>query len=91
MYHEYPTNAKHIFLGGSRITVVVSLVDKTVPDIHCVSLKIEYFHGNLIPVNTDVFKMSSGRLKKVATSNDQTRRCYNVWKKTSNLRRLEDV
>ena len=28
------------FLGGLRKTTVVSLVDKTVPDIHCVSLKI---------------------------------------------------
>ena len=90
MYHEYPTNAKYIFLDGSRITVVVSLVDKTVPDIYCVSLKIEYFHGSLIPVDTDVFKMPSGRLKKVATSNDQTRRRYNVWKKTYDLRRLQD-
>ena len=44
------------------------------------------------PTDTDVFKMSSGRLKKNVTSSyDQTRRCHHVWKKTSDLRRLEDV
>ena len=44
-----------------------------------------------IPVDTDVFKTSSGRLKKVTTSYDQTRRRQDVWKKRSDLRRLEDV
>ena len=44
-----------------------------------------------IPADTDVFKSSSGRLKKVATSSDQTRRHQDVWKKTSDLRRLEDA
>ena len=44
-----------------------------------------------IPADTDVFKTSSGRLKKVTTSCDQTRRRHDVWKKTSNSRRLEDV
>ena len=51
------------------------------------------------PADTDVFKMSSGRLKKVTTSYDQTRRRHVVWKrhriydvsKTSDLRRLQDV
>ena len=43
------------------------------------------------PADTDVFKTSSRRLKKVATSCDQTRRRHDVWKKTSHLRRLEDV
>ena len=43
------------------------------------------------PTGTDVFKTSSGRLKKVTTSYDQTRRRHDVWKKTSDLRRLEDV
>ena len=47
--------------------------------------------GSVIPADTDVFKTSSGRLKKVTTSYDQTRRRHNVWKKTSNLRRLKDV
>ena len=31
------------------------------------------------------------RLKKITTSYDQTRRGHNFWKKTSDLRRLEDV
>ena len=44
-----------------------------------------------IPADTDVFETSSGRFKKVTTSYDQTRRCHHVWKKTSDLRRLEDV
>ena len=37
------------------------------------------------PANTDVFKTSSGRLKKI------TRRRHNIWEKTSDLRRFEDV
>ena len=41
--------------------------------------------------DTDVFKTSSGLLKKVTTSYDQTRRHHDVWKKTSDLRRPEDV
>ena len=41
--------------------------------------------------NTDVFETSSGRLKKVTTSCHQTRRLHNVWKKTSDLRCLEDI
>ena len=44
-----------------------------------------------IPADTDVFKTSSGRLKKITTSYDQTRRPEDVWQKTSYLRRLEDV
>ena len=44
-----------------------------------------------LPGNTDAFKTSSERLKKVATSYDQTRRRYDFWKKTSDLRHLEDV
>ena len=44
-----------------------------------------------IPADTDVFKTFSGRLKKVTTSYDQTRRRYDIWKKTSDLRRFEDV
>ena len=51
------------------------------------------------PANTDAFKASSGRLKKVTKSFDQTKRRHNIWKwrriynvlKTSDLRRLEDV
>ena len=45
----------------------------------------------LISAHTDVFKMSSGRIKKVTTSYDQTRRCHDIWKKTLDLRRFEDV
>ena len=33
----------------------------------------------------------SGGLKKIMTSYDQTKRLHDVWQKTSNLRRLEDV
>ena len=55
------------------------------------------------PADTSVFKTSSGRLKKITTSHDQTRRRRDVlfttsWRrliyvvlKTSNLWRLEDV
>ena len=43
------------------------------------------------PEDTDVFKTSSGRLKKVSKSCDQTRRHQDVLQKTSDLRRLEDV
>ena len=43
------------------------------------------------PADTDVIKTSSGRLKKVTTSYDQTRRLQDVWQMTSDLRRLEDV
>ena len=56
--------------------------------------------GSIInPADTDVFKTSSGRLKKVTTSYDQTRRrhdgsnryrIYDVLK-MSDLRRLENV
>ena len=50
------------------------------------------------PADTDVFNTSSGRLKKVTTSYDQTS-CHDVWKrrwiydvlKTSDLRHSEDV
>ena len=38
------------------------------------------------PADSDAFKTSSGRLKKVTTSYDQ-----DIWKKTSILQRLEDV
>ena len=43
------------------------------------------------PADTDVFRASSGRLKKVMTSYDQTRRLQDVRQKTSYLRRLGDV
>ena len=43
------------------------------------------------PADTDVFKTSLGRLKKVTTSYDQKDVViYDVWK-TSYLRRLKDV
>ena len=44
-----------------------------------------------IPSGHDIFKTSSGHFKKVTTSYDQARRRQDVWKKKSNLRRLEDV
>ena len=44
MFHEYPTNVRNIFSGGSRNTIV----DEAVPDICWVALKIEYFHESLI-------------------------------------------
>ena len=47
--------------------------------------------GNTNPADTDVFKTSSGRLKKFTTSYNQTRRPHDVWKKTLDLRHLEDV
>ena len=53
-------------------------------------LQVKFFN-EFIPADTDVFKTSSGRLKKVTTSYDQTRHRQDVWKKTSNLWRLEDV
>ena len=43
------------------------------------------------PADTDVFKTSFERLKKVTTSYDQIRRRHDIWKKTSDLRRLEDA
>ena len=43
------------------------------------------------PADIDVFKTSSGRLKKVTTSYDQTRRCHDVWQKMSDLRHLGNV
>ena len=44
-----------------------------------------------IPADTDVFKTSSGRLKKVTPSYDKIRRRQNVWRKMPDLGRLEDV
>ena len=41
--------------------------------------------------HTQPTQKSSRRLKKVTTSCDQTRHRHDVWKKTSNLQRLEDV
>ena len=46
---------------------------------------------NPFPADTDVFKTSSGRLEKVTTYYDQTRRLSYVVLKTSNLGRLEEV
>ena len=45
--------------------------------------------SNWPPTDTDVLKTSSGHLKKAMTSYDQTKR--HVWKKTTDLLRLEDV
>ena len=58
------------------------------------ALYCDFYRGteiSIIPADTDVFKMSSGRLKKVRTSYHQTRRRLDVLQKTFNLRRLEDV
>ena len=43
------------------------------------------------PADADVLMTSSEHLKKVRTSYDQTRRLHDVWQKTSDLWRLEDV
>ena len=53
------------------------------------NLTQNYFGLN--SANTDIFKTSSGRLQKVTMCYDQTRRCHDVWKKTLDLRCLEDV
>ena len=50
-----------------------------------------YYLQSALPVDIDSFKTSSGRLEKVTTSYDQTRRRHDVLQKTSDLRRLEDV
>ena len=47
--------------------------------------------NNSNPADTDVFKTSPERLKKVTTSYNQTRHRHNVWQKTLDLRPLEDV
>ena len=47
--------------------------------------------GIVIPEDTEVFKTFWGRLKKIATSYNQTRRRQDVWKRTSNLQCLEEV
>ena len=44
-----------------------------------------------LPADTDVSNTSSGSLKKVTASYDQIKRRHDVWKMTSDLRRLEDV
>ena len=49
------------------------------------------FTSHMYPADTDVFKTSSGRIIKVTTPYYQTRSRYDVWKKTSDLRRFEDV
>ena len=43
------------------------------------------------PADTDVYRTYSERLEKVTKSYDKTRRLHDVWQKTSDLRRLEDV
>ena len=56
-----------------------------------IKLQASLCNNSICPADTDVFKTSSGRLKKVTTSCAQTRCRHDVWKKTSELRRLEDV
>ena len=47
--------------------------------------------GSIHPADTNVFKTSSGGLKKVTTSCDQTRHRQDVLQKTFDLKRLENV
>ena len=54
-------------------------------------IKKQILVGRSYPADTDVFKTSSGRLEKVTTSHNQSRRRHDVWKMTSDLRRLEEV
>ena len=79
-----------VILNETKIYVITSLSPtwKYVARIHLLLflLLLIYF-----PADTDVFKTSSGRLKKVTTSYDQTRRRHDILQKTSDLRRLQDV
>ena len=79
-----------VILNETKIYVITSLSPtwKYIARIHLLLflLLLIYF-----PADTDVFKTSSGRLKKVTTSYDQTRRRHDILQKTSDLRRLQDV
>ena len=80
------------FVLSSNVTKNQETALVTIPrSVACVKNKVLVNNTFLYPTDTDVFKTSSGRLKKVTTSYDQTRRRHDVWKKTSDLRRLEDV
>ena len=79
-----------VILNETKIYVITSSSPtwKYIARIHLLLflLLLIYF-----PADTDVFKTSSGRLKKVTTSYDQTRRRHDILQKTSDLRRLQDV
>ena len=79
-----------VILNETKIYVITSLSPtwKYIARIHLLLflLLLIYF-----PADTDVFKTSSGRLKKVTTCYDQTRRRHDILQKTSDLRRLQDV
>ena len=79
-----------VILNETKIYVITSLSPtwKYIARIHLLLflLLLIYF-----PADTDVFKTSSGRLKKVTTPYDQTRRRHDILQKTSDLRRLQDV
>ena len=66
------------------------VLDKPMPKSYGVFLTLNTQYFKYLE-DTDVFKTPSGRLKKVTTSCDKTRRRHDVWKKTSDLRPLEDV
>ena len=87
-----------VILNETKIYVITSLSPtwKYIARIHLLLflLLLIYFAAD-----TDVFKTSSGRLKKVTTSYDQTRRRHDILQKrliydvfkTFESRRLEDV
>ena len=79
--HAFETNTILPTYGSQKLTFLTS----------CICAKERSFVPVvwLFPADTDVFKTSSGRLKKVTTSYDQTRRRHDVWKMTSDLRRLD--
>ena len=49
------------------------------------SHKVNTLSNSTTQADPDIFKTCLGRLKKVATSCNLTRRCPDVWKKTSDL------
>ena len=68
----------HVTLGNESDTNFKSEIEHTLGEIQN-------------PVETDVFKTSSGYLEKVPTSYNQSRCRHDVWKKTSDLQCLEDI
>ena len=68
----------HVTLGNESDTNFKSEIEHTLGKIQN-------------PVETDVFKTSSGYLEKVPTSYNQSRCRHDVWKKTSDLQCLEDI
>ena len=74
-------------LSSSQNESFVNTSKKTESSILNLSISALFY----IPADTDVFRTSSGRLQKVTTSYDQTRRLHDIWQKTSDLQRLEEV